>query len=189
MAADRNAKLRNLLTGYSDSIRLSDIKANIAVLFVAIMMGTVLQFRDFYPWYLSLPVILAPFMIIFLNLLISVYPRYPRAGRHRFPIRRKTESEDFVFVEDTQRDLEVDCRSDAPYFHEYFGGKTSLCRSPMLSQWPPWWPRGSYSSWPTCECQACIARSPIRCCVSPARAILPVRTGPQSPLRSRRASH
>jgi hypothetical protein len=106
MAADRNAKLRNLLTGYSDSIRLSDIKANIAVLFVAIMMGTVLQFRDFYPWYLSLPVILAPFMIIFLNLLISVYPRYPRAGRHRFPIRRKTESEDFVFVEDTQRDLE-----------------------------------------------------------------------------------
>lgn len=106
MAADRNAKLRNLLTGYSDFIRLSDIKANIAVLFVAIMMGTVLQFRDFYPWYLSLPVILAPFMIIFLNLLISVYPRYPRAGRHRFPIRRKTESEDFVFVEDTQRDLE-----------------------------------------------------------------------------------
>ena len=107
MAADRNAKLRNLLTGYSDSIRLSDIKANIAVLFVAIMMGTVLQFRDFYPWYLSLPVILAPFMIIFLNLLVSVYPRYPRAGRHRFPIRRKTEPEDFEFVEDAERDLEL----------------------------------------------------------------------------------
>ena len=106
MAADRNAKLRNLLAGYSDSIRLSDIKANIAVLFVAIMMGTVLQFRDFYPWYLSLPVVMAPFMIIFLNLLISVYPRYPRAGRDRFPIRRKIEPDDFGFVEDTQRDLE-----------------------------------------------------------------------------------
>ena len=63
--ADRNAKLLNLLAGYSDSIRLSDIKANIAVLFVAIVMGTVLQFRDFYPWYLSLPVIMVPFVVYF----------------------------------------------------------------------------------------------------------------------------
>jgi hypothetical protein len=104
MAGDRNAQLRNLIAGYSDSIRLSDIKANIAVLFVAIMMGTVLQFRDFYPWYLSVPVILAPFMIIFLNLLISVYPRYPRAGRDRFPVRRNPEPEDFGFVADLESD-------------------------------------------------------------------------------------
>src|SRR5271157_6348725 len=84
MAKDKNAQLRNLIAGYGDSIRLSDIKALIAVLFVAIMMGTVLQFRELYPWYLSVPVLLAPFMIIFLNLLISVYPRYPRSGRERF---------------------------------------------------------------------------------------------------------
>jgi len=37
MAKDKNARLRNLIAGYSDSIRLSDIKALIAVLFVAIM--------------------------------------------------------------------------------------------------------------------------------------------------------
>jgi len=43
MATDKNARLRNLIAGYSDSIRLSDIKALIAVLFVAIMMGTVLS--------------------------------------------------------------------------------------------------------------------------------------------------
>ena len=36
MARDRDAQLRNLIAGYGDSIRLSDIKANIAVLFVAI---------------------------------------------------------------------------------------------------------------------------------------------------------
>ena len=70
MARDRNAKLRNLIAGYSDSIRLSDYKSNIAVLFVAIMMGTVLQFRNLYPWYLNLPVVMAPFMIIFISLLI-----------------------------------------------------------------------------------------------------------------------
>jgi hypothetical protein len=106
MARDKNAQLRNLIAGYSDSIRLSDIKALIAVLFVAIMMGTVLQFRQFYPWYLSVPVILTPFMIIFINLLISVYPRFPRAGRQSFVIRRSPNPEDFDFVADTQAELE-----------------------------------------------------------------------------------
>ena len=61
MDRDKNAQLRNLIAGYGDSMRLSDIKALIAVLFVAIMMGTVLQYRSHYPWYLSAPVILAPF--------------------------------------------------------------------------------------------------------------------------------
>jgi hypothetical protein len=104
MARDKNAQLRNLIAGYGDSIRLSDIKALIAVLFVAIMMGTVLQFRDFYPWYLTLPVILAPFMLIFLNLLASVYPRYPRAGRERFPIWRNPDPRHFDFVADAEAD-------------------------------------------------------------------------------------
>ena len=100
MARDRDALLRNLIAGYGDSIRLSDIKANIAVLFVAIMMGTVLSFRNRYPWYLSVPVLLAPFIVIFLNLLVSVYPRFPRAGRKRFPIWRNSKPEDFEFISD-----------------------------------------------------------------------------------------
>lgn len=46
MAQDKNAQLRNLIAGYRDSMMLSDIKALIAVLFVAIMMRTVLQRQD-----------------------------------------------------------------------------------------------------------------------------------------------
>ena len=107
MARDKNAQLRNLIAGYGDSIRLSDIKALIAVLFVAIMMGTVLQFREQYPWYLNVPVLLIPFTIIFLNLLICVYPRYPRAGRRRFPIWRNPNPEDFDFLADAEADLEA----------------------------------------------------------------------------------
>ena len=106
MAGDKNAQLRNLIAGYGDSMRLSDIKALIAVLFVAIMMLTVVQYRERYPWYLSVPVILTPFMIIYLSLLISVYPRFPRAGRKRFPIRRNPDPEDFDFVADTEVELE-----------------------------------------------------------------------------------
>jgi hypothetical protein len=106
MAQDKNAQMRNLITGYRDSMMLSDIKALIAVLFVAIMMGTVLQYRQQYPWYLSPPVILAPFMIIYISLLISVYPRFPRAGRARFPIWRNADPDDFSFVADTEAELE-----------------------------------------------------------------------------------
>jgi drug/metabolite transporter (DMT)-like permease len=106
MAQDKNAQMRNLITGYRDSMMLSDIKALIAVLFVAIMMGTVLQYRQQYPWYLSAPVILAPFMIIYISLLISVYPRFPRAGRERFPIWRNADPEDFSFVADSEAELE-----------------------------------------------------------------------------------
>jgi hypothetical protein len=106
MAQDKDAQMRNLITGYRDSMMLSDIKALIAVLFVAIMMGTVLQYRQQYPWYLSAPVILAPFMIIYVSLLISVYPRFPRAGRERFPIWRNADPEDFSFVADTAAELE-----------------------------------------------------------------------------------
>jgi hypothetical protein len=106
MSRDKDAQLRNLIAGYGDSMRLSDIKALIAVLFVAIMMGSVLQYRENYPWYLSAPVILAPFMIIYLSLLISVYPRFPRAGRKRFPIWRNADPDDFDFVADTEAELE-----------------------------------------------------------------------------------
>ena len=109
MARDRDALLRNLIAGYGDSIRLSDIKANIAVLFVAIMMGTVLSFRNHYPWYLSAPVLLAPFIVIFLNLLVSVYPRFPRAGRKRFPIWRNSKPDDFEFISDPAPDLPTRC--------------------------------------------------------------------------------
>jgi hypothetical protein len=106
ISKDHEAQLRNLIVGYSDSIRLSDIKANIAVLFVAIMMGTVLQFRDQYPWYLNVPVLLAPFIVTFFNLLASVYPRFPRSGRKRFPIWRHSSPEDFEFLADPVLEVE-----------------------------------------------------------------------------------
>jgi len=106
MAKDREAQLRNISAGYSEQIRVSDGKAIVAVLFVAIMLNVVVQYHDFYPWYLGLPVALAPFLFIFMNLLISVYPRYPRDGEDRFPVRRRVDPEDFGFLSaPTNRDV------------------------------------------------------------------------------------
>ena len=80
MSKDHEAQLRNLIVGYGDSIRLSDIKANIAVLFVAIMMGTVLQFRAHYPPYLNVPVLLAPFIAAVRLIAGPVRAQIGRAG-------------------------------------------------------------------------------------------------------------
>ena len=126
MVKDGNIRLRNLAAGYGNFIRLSDIKALIAVLFVAVMMGTVLQFRALYPWYLRAPVILTPFMIIFLNLLISIYPRFPRSGRQRFPIWRNRDPEDFDFIADTEAEIEG-LPADAPFCLVSSGGRISPC--------------------------------------------------------------
>ena len=107
MTKNRNAQLRNLIAGYGDSILLSDAKAMIAVLFVAIMMGTVVQFRPLFPWYLPLPVLVIPFSLIFLNLLASVFPRYPRSGRKRFPLWRNPHPDAFDFLADPEADDEA----------------------------------------------------------------------------------
>jgi hypothetical protein len=107
MDRDKKAQLRNLIAGYGDSIRLSDIKAMIAVLFVAIMLGTVIQFRAQYPWYLGVPTLLMPFLFIFLNLMISIFPRFPRTGRRRFPIWRNPDPGKFNSIAELGDDVEA----------------------------------------------------------------------------------
>ena len=45
-------------------------------------------------------------MFIFVNLLVSVYPRFPRAGRGRFPVRRRMDPGDFDFLRDAEAEAE-----------------------------------------------------------------------------------
>ncbi len=105
-APDPAAHYGNLISAYADTIRTSDFKANLVVLFVAIMMGPIVANRDKYPHFLPLPVVLAPFLISFLCLLFCVYPRYPRRGRKNFLVVRKPSKSDFVFAPDSKDDLE-----------------------------------------------------------------------------------
>jgi hypothetical protein len=91
MAKDAETYYRNMIGGFSDAIRISDFKANVAIVFVAIMMGPVLAFRDKFPPYLPLWLVLLPFLLIFLCLLICLFPRYPRRGRVDFIIARNAD--------------------------------------------------------------------------------------------------
>ena len=106
MAEDAAHYFRTLANAYTDTIRASDTKSNIVIVFVAVVMAPVLAARDKYPSFLSTPLALLPFLLIFLFLLISLYPRYPKTGRHIFPVSRKTHPLSFSFPEN--RDVEIE---------------------------------------------------------------------------------
>ena len=105
-APDPVAHFGNLIAAYADNIRTSDFKANLVVLFVAIMMGPVVGYRDNYPPYLPLPVVLAPFLVAFLCLLFCVVPRYPSRGKANFVVKRNSTREDFAIAQANSDNLE-----------------------------------------------------------------------------------
>jgi hypothetical protein len=107
MAQDAETYYRGLIGGFSDAIRISDFKANVAIVFVAIMMGPVLAFRDKLPPYLPLWAVLTPFLLIFLCLLICLFPRYPRRGRVNFIIARNADPSLFQPPEGAEVELEL----------------------------------------------------------------------------------
>ena len=71
---------RSLIAGYTGEIRSSDFKANIAFLFVAFMMGSVLWNYTSLPSYLPVQLVLLPFLIVYLLLFMVLFPRYPKRG-------------------------------------------------------------------------------------------------------------
>jgi hypothetical protein len=106
-APDPTLHFGNLVSAYTDSIRVSDFKSNLTVLFVAIMMGPIVAERDKYPHFLPLPIILTPFLVSFLCLLFCVMPRYSRGPwKNNFLLVRNPKKSDFVFVEDSGDEVE-----------------------------------------------------------------------------------
>jgi hypothetical protein len=96
----------NLIGAYTEAIRLSDFKANLTVLFVAIMMGPVVASKDKFPHFLPLPVALAPFLVAFFCLLMVVIPRFPRRETRNFLVIRNPKRSDFLFSEDKSDDVD-----------------------------------------------------------------------------------
>ncbi|HXT05488.1 MAG TPA: hypothetical protein VN715_00950 [Roseiarcus sp.] len=105
-AQDAMAHYRNIIGGFTETIRLSDFKANVAIVFTGIMMGPVVSFRAKLPHYLPLDVALAPFLIVFLCLLICLYPRYGRQGRVHFVIARNAAPH--LFPGPESEDIEIE---------------------------------------------------------------------------------
>jgi hypothetical protein len=106
MSEEATAHYRNIIGAFTESIRLSDFKANVAIVFSGIMMGPVVAFRDKLPPFLPLSIALAPFLLIFVCLLVCLYPRYGREGRVHFVIARNAPPHLFPGPEDDEVELE-----------------------------------------------------------------------------------
>ncbi|MGO9421639.1 hypothetical protein [Roseiarcus sp.] len=97
---------RGLIAGYTDAIRASDFKANIAILFVAFMMGPILYNYPKFPTYLPIPFVLLPFLIVYVCLFMVLIPRYPKRGAKNFLVSRTATADDFANVTQTEDEIE-----------------------------------------------------------------------------------
>jgi hypothetical protein len=105
-ASDPSQPYRSLIAAYTDSIRASDFKANIAILFVAFMMGPILGNYTRFPSYLPIPFVLLPFLIVYLCLFLVLIPRYPKRGSKNFLVSRTATTADFENVAETEDEIE-----------------------------------------------------------------------------------
>src|SRR6516162_9092045 len=105
-AGDPSQPYRGLIAAYTDNIRGMDFKANIAILFVAFMMGPILYNYTKFPSYLPIHFVLLPFLIVYLCLFMVLIPRYPRRGSKNFPVSRTATAGDFNNVAETEDEIE-----------------------------------------------------------------------------------
>src|SRR5579871_221493 len=111
-AGDPTQPYRGLISAYTDAIRAQDFKANIAILFVAFMMGPILYNYPKFPSYLPIPFVLLPFLIVYICLFMVLIPRYPKRGARDFLVSRTAEARDFDHVgenEDEVGQLQLRC--------------------------------------------------------------------------------
>jgi hypothetical protein len=106
-SAEATAPYRGLIAGYTDAIRVSDFKANICILFVAFMMGPIVNSAPQFPKYLPIPIVMLPFLIVYFCMLLVLIPRYPKRGKKDFVVSRNAEPDDFVLVESTEQEIEI----------------------------------------------------------------------------------
>jgi hypothetical protein len=88
---------KGLAAAYTDAIRASDFKANIVMFFLSLVLGPIIFNRDKLPPYLTMPVLVAPFIAAFFCLFMALLPRYPKRGRSSFYISRDAKPSDFAF--------------------------------------------------------------------------------------------
>jgi hypothetical protein len=105
-AKDAATHYRNVIGAFTETIRLSDFKANVAIVFAGIMMGPVVAFRDKLPPFVPLDIALAPFLIVFICLLVCLYPRYVNEGHVRFVIVRNASPDLFTGPDSEEIELE-----------------------------------------------------------------------------------
>jgi hypothetical protein len=110
MSEDRTQREINYFHGYSaiysDAIRSSDFKANIALLFLPLLMVPILNAHQRYLGHIPLWLILSPFLAAYFLLILAIFPRYFRSERGSFHLSPTAAAHHFSFEHDSDFELE-----------------------------------------------------------------------------------
>ena len=106
LVPDATKPYRSLIAGYTESIRASDFKANIAFLFVMFSMSPILWNYTSLPGYLPVQLVLVPFLIVYFCMFMVLLPRYPKRGAKNFLVARNLTAADFENVAETEDGIE-----------------------------------------------------------------------------------
>ena len=91
---------------YTDAIRSSDFKANIALLFLPLLMVPILSAHERGLEGVPLWVILAPFLAAYFFLILAIFPRYFRSEKSSFHLSRTAGPHHFTFTHDPVVELD-----------------------------------------------------------------------------------
>ena len=105
MSPDTVKYFEGLLTTYTDNIKISDIKSNIILFFLAISIPTVAAFRLQLPTYMPLFFLLLLPLFSIILLVLAIYPRYVVTPGFPFFIKRSVKPDDFVTPPDDDKEL------------------------------------------------------------------------------------
>jgi hypothetical protein len=97
---------RDFSAVYTDAIRSSDFKANIALLFLPLLMVPILSAHERGLAHVPLWMILAPFLIAYFFLVLAIFPRYFRSEKSAFHLSRTAGPHHFIFNHDPEIELE-----------------------------------------------------------------------------------
>lgn len=112
MAQDPAEYYRGLSALYGDAIQRSDFKANIVMFFMSIVLGPVMGSISRFPPFLTTPIVMTPFLVVFFCLFVTLLPRYPRRGAANLLVSRTASPQHFRFDPDPQtevRELQLRC--------------------------------------------------------------------------------
>jgi Pycsar effector protein len=118
---------RDLAAVYTDSIRASDFKANIALLFLPLLMVPVLDAHEKGLSHIPLWGVLAPFLIAYFFLIMAIFPRYRKTDKSAFHLSRTAAPHHFTYLNDDAAEL-VEIRHRVALLSQILWWKTLYIR-------------------------------------------------------------
>ena len=120
---------RDLSAVYTDSIRASDFKANIALLFLPLLMVPIMDAQEKGLSHIPLSVVLAPFLIAYFFLIMAIFPRYRKTDKSAFHLSRTAVASIFSPTRTMMQPSSMRSGTGLRCFRRSCGGKPSISAS------------------------------------------------------------